>query len=44
MFEQKQPAAKFNTGDQADYERMKARGAEFTTPHGRDGIEDRGGQ
>jgi predicted enzyme related to lactoylglutathione lyase len=33
MFEQKQPAAMFNTGDlQADYERMKARGAEFTTP------------
>jgi predicted enzyme related to lactoylglutathione lyase len=33
IFEQKQPAAMFNTGDvKGDYERMKARGAEFTTP------------
>ena len=32
-FEQGQPAAKFYTEDvQADYERMKARGAEFTMP------------
>ncbi|HEX6802337.1 MAG TPA: VOC family protein, partial [Terriglobales bacterium] len=31
MFQQNQPAAMFFTGDvQADYERMKARGAEFT--------------
>ena len=31
MFEQNQPAAMFFTDDvQADYERMKARGAEFT--------------
>ena len=33
MFQQGQPAAMFYTGDvQADYERMKARGAEFTVP------------
>src|SRR5262247_655101 len=33
MFQQGQPAAMFFTDDvQADYERMKARGAEFTTP------------
>ena len=33
MFEQNQPAAMFFTDDvQADYERMKARGAEFTLP------------
>ena len=33
MFEQGQPAAMFFTGDvQADYERMKGRGAEFTMP------------
>ena len=33
MFEQKQPAAMFFTDDvQADYERMKAGGAEFTMP------------
>ena len=33
MFQQSQPAAMFFTGDvQADYERMKARGAEFTMP------------
>jgi uncharacterized glyoxalase superfamily protein PhnB len=33
MFEQGQPAAMFYTDDvQADYERMKARGAEFTMP------------
>ena len=33
MFQQGQPAAMFFTGDvQADYERMKARGAEFTMP------------
>ena len=33
MFEQRQPAAMFFTDDvQADYERMKARGAEFTMP------------
>jgi predicted enzyme related to lactoylglutathione lyase len=33
MFQQGQPAAMFFTGDvQADYERMKARGAEFTRP------------
>lgn len=33
MFEQSQPAAMFYTSDvQADYERMKARGAEFTMP------------
>jgi predicted enzyme related to lactoylglutathione lyase len=33
MFEQSQPAAMFFTDDvQADYERMKARGAEFTMP------------
>jgi predicted enzyme related to lactoylglutathione lyase len=33
MFQQNQPAAMFFTGDvQADYERMKARGAEFTMP------------
>ena len=32
-FEQGQPAAMFFTDDlQADYERMKARGAEFTKP------------
>ena len=32
-FQQGQPAAMFFTGDvQADYERMKARGAEFTMP------------
>ena len=31
MFQQDQPAAMFYTGDvQADYERIKARGAEFT--------------
>src|SRR4026209_901552 len=31
MFQQSQPAAMFNTADvQADYERMKALGAEFT--------------
>jgi predicted enzyme related to lactoylglutathione lyase len=34
MFQQGQPAAMFFTDDvQADYERMKARGAEFTKPH-----------
>src|ERR1700732_4813272 len=34
MFQQNQPAAMFFTDDvQADYERMKARGAEFTLPH-----------
>src|ERR1700732_2318327 len=34
MFQQSQPAAMFFTHDvQADYERMKARGAEFTLPH-----------
>ncbi len=33
MFQQSQPAAMFFTDDlQADYERMKARGAEFTVP------------
>jgi predicted enzyme related to lactoylglutathione lyase len=33
MFQQKQPAAMFFTDDvQAEYERMKARGAEFTMP------------
>ncbi len=33
MFQQGQPAAMFFTDDvQADYERMKARGAEFTRP------------
>lgn len=33
MFEQGQPAAMFSTDDvQADYERMTARGAEFTMP------------
>ena len=33
LFEQRQPAAMFFTDDvQADYERMKARGAEFTMP------------
>ena len=33
MFQQSQPAAMFFTGDvEADYERMKARGAEFTMP------------
>jgi predicted enzyme related to lactoylglutathione lyase len=33
MFQQGQPAAMFFTEDvQADYERMKARGAEFTKP------------
>jgi predicted enzyme related to lactoylglutathione lyase len=33
MFQQGQPAAMFFTHDvQADYERMKARGAEFTMP------------
>ena len=33
LFEQKQPAAMFFTDDvQADYERMKARGADFTMP------------
>ena len=33
MFQQSQPAAMFFTDDvQGDYERMKARGAEFTTP------------
>src|SRR5215510_15594906 len=33
MFQQGQPAAMFFTDDvQGDYERMKARGAEFTTP------------
>ncbi len=33
LFEQKQPAAMFFTDDvQADYNRMKARGAQFTMP------------
>jgi predicted enzyme related to lactoylglutathione lyase len=33
MFQQGQPAAMFSTDDiQADYERIKARGAEFTMP------------
>jgi predicted enzyme related to lactoylglutathione lyase len=33
MFQQRQPAAMFFTDDvQADYERMKACGAEFTMP------------
>jgi predicted enzyme related to lactoylglutathione lyase len=33
MFQQGQPAAMFFTDDvQADYERMKVRGAEFTMP------------
>lgn len=33
LFQQRQPAAMFFTDDvQADYERMKARGAEFTMP------------
>ena len=33
IFQQGQPAAMFYTDDlQSDYERMKARGAEFTTP------------
>ena len=33
LFQQSQPAAMFFTDDvQADYERMKARGAEFTLP------------
>ena len=33
MFQQRQPAAMFFTDDlQADHERMKARGAEFTMP------------
>ncbi len=33
LFEQNQPAAMFFTDDvQADYERMKSRGAEFTMP------------
>jgi predicted enzyme related to lactoylglutathione lyase len=33
LFQQSQPAAMFFTADvQADYERMKARGAEFTMP------------
>jgi predicted enzyme related to lactoylglutathione lyase len=34
IFQQAQPAAMFYTDDvQSDYERMKARGAEFTMPH-----------
>ena len=33
LFQQNQPASMFFTGDlQGDYERMKARGAEFTMP------------
>jgi predicted enzyme related to lactoylglutathione lyase len=33
LFQQSQPAAMFFTDDvQADYERMRARGAEFTMP------------
>ncbi|HEX3660798.1 MAG TPA: VOC family protein [Acidobacteriaceae bacterium] len=33
LFQQSQPAAMFFTGDlQADFERMKAKGAEFTMP------------
>src|SRR5262249_15167047 len=33
MFQQGQPAILFNTGDvKGDYERIKARGAEFTMP------------
>jgi predicted enzyme related to lactoylglutathione lyase len=33
LFEQKQPAVMFFTDDvQADYDRMKSRGAEFTMP------------
>ena len=33
LFQQKQPAAMFFTSDlEADYERMKARGADFTMP------------
>src|SRR6516165_1441703 len=33
LFQQSQPAAMFSTDDvQADYDRMKARGAEFTMP------------
>src|SRR5246127_4919520 len=33
LFQQGQPAAMFNTDNlQADYERMKTRGAEFTMP------------
>src|ERR1700749_1700373 len=33
LFQQKQPAAMFYTDDvQADYDRMKERGAEFTMP------------
>jgi predicted enzyme related to lactoylglutathione lyase len=33
MFEQRQPAANFYTDDvEADYERIRASGAEFTTP------------
>jgi predicted enzyme related to lactoylglutathione lyase len=33
LFEQSQPAAMFSSDDvQADYERMKSRGAEFTMP------------
>jgi predicted enzyme related to lactoylglutathione lyase len=33
LFKQNQPAIMFNTSDvQADYDRAKARGAEFTTP------------
>ena len=33
MFQQSRPAASFFTDDvQADYERMKARGTEFTMP------------
>jgi predicted enzyme related to lactoylglutathione lyase len=32
IFEQDQPAAMFYTDDVRDYERIKARGAEFTTP------------
>src|SRR6476646_2416366 len=42
LFQQSQPAAMFFTDDvQADYERMKGRGADFTMPpSGCDGLED----
>ena len=46
LFQQSQPAAMFFTDDvQADYERMKARGAEFThAAYGHDRLHDRHGE
>jgi predicted enzyme related to lactoylglutathione lyase len=42
MFQQSLPAAMFYTDDlQADYERIKARGAEFTMPPKCDDLQDR---